>query len=189
MPSLPPCSFFRHPHPSGALKRRSAAQHRSTAVSSPVIWAEGKVNLHNSEKILHKPQIALLDLGLRPGGKGALVMTGGPGGDGADGSCRRAEGALWIMWLAAAVTISLLSPLIPAIPAICGEEGKGEPFPSRNSSSPGTAVESGSSEMRFCRLSVFIHFPQSWPVFLVSPLRRRQDSISAIHSTVKPGFC
>lgn len=75
-------------------QRRWAAdeRHRPTAVSSPVIWPEGKVNLHNSEKIRREPQIALLDLGLRPGGQGALVLTGGPGGDGADGSCRRAEG-------------------------------------------------------------------------------------------------
>lgn len=52
---------FRHPQPGDALKTAvggwwvsrmssAATRDRSTTVSSPVIWAEGKVNLHNSEK-------------------------------------------------------------------------------------------------------------------------------------------
>lgn len=67
-----------------------------------------------------KPEISLLHLGLRPIGKGALVMTGRPGGGGTDGSFRRPEVGVCIMWLAAAVTISLLSPLSPTAPVICG---------------------------------------------------------------------
>lgn len=66
-PLLPPSSFFP-PSTAQAMRLNTAAdeygrcgtelrssaatQDRSTAVSSPVIWAEGKVNLHNSEKIL-----------------------------------------------------------------------------------------------------------------------------------------
>lgn len=82
-----------------------------------------------------KPQITLLQLGLRPIGKGALVVTGGPVGTGADGRFRRLEVALCIMWLAIAVTVSLLSlPLwgpIPTVPLIC-ELDFSSPFPSQN---------------------------------------------------------
>lgn len=53
--------------------------------------------------------ITLLHLGLRPIGKGALVVTGGPMGTGADGRSRRLEVGLCIMWPAIAVTVSLLS--------------------------------------------------------------------------------
>lgn len=104
-------------------------------VSSPVIWTKGKVNLpipRNSAK----PQITLLHLGLRPIGKGALVVTGGPVGTGADGRFRRLEVGLCIMWLAVAVTVSLLSlPLRgsdPHRPLICGLGLVSPPFPSRN---------------------------------------------------------
>lgn len=66
-PLLPPSSFFFTIHAQAMrlntaadeygrcgteLRSSTATQDRSTAVSSPVIWAEGKVNLHNSEKIL-----------------------------------------------------------------------------------------------------------------------------------------
>lgn len=128
-------------------------------VSSPVIWTQGKVNLHDSEKSPAKPQITLLHVGLHPIGKGALVMTGGPGGDGADRGFRRDEVALCIMWLAAAVTVSLLSPPSPTAPVICGRDFASPLF------LPGTAPvrwncgEWRSCETRLCLLSVFIHFP------------------------------
>lgn len=88
---------------------RSATNNRSPpTVSSPVIWTKGKVNLPIPRNPA-KPQITLLHLGLRPIGKGALVVTGGPVGTGADGRFRRLEVGLCIMWLAIAVTVSLLS--------------------------------------------------------------------------------
>ena len=79
------------------------------AVSSPVIWTKGKVNLPIPRNPA-KPQITLLHLGLRPIGKGALVVTAGPVGTGADGRFRRLEVGLCIMWPAIAVTVSVLSP-------------------------------------------------------------------------------
>lgn len=49
-------------------------------------------------------------MGLRPTGKGALVVTAGPVGNGADGRFGRLKVGLCIMWPAFAVTVSLLSP-------------------------------------------------------------------------------
>lgn len=123
-PLLKPSSFFS---PSTSkMWNRVAQQHRepgsihSCIISCHLGWRKGELTQFRENPA--KPQIALLRLGLRPIGKGALVVTGGPGGDGADGRSRQAEVGLCIMWLAAAVTVSLLSPLIPAIPVICGQD-------------------------------------------------------------------
>lgn len=90
-----------------------------------------------SENFPAKPQITLLRLGLRPIGKGALVVTGGPVGTGADGRFRRLEVGLCIMWPAVAVTVSLLSlpprgsdPRRPSY--LWGETFVSPPSPSRN---------------------------------------------------------
>lgn len=128
--------FFHHPRPSDAFKysgrwvrkmwnrvaqqRRDPGSIHSCIISCHLGWRKGELTQFRENPA--KPQIALLRLGLRPIGKGALVVTGGPRGDGADGRSRRAEVGLCIMWLAAAVTVSLLSPLIPAIPVICGQD-------------------------------------------------------------------
>lgn len=85
-----------------------------------------------------KAQITLLCLGLRPVGKVALVVTGGPVGNGADGRFRRLEVSLCIMWPAVAVTVSLLSlPLSGSDPrrrSYLRVRPGFSPFPSRNRS-------------------------------------------------------
>lgn len=91
------------------MKTHNATNNRSpSAVSPPVIWTKGKVNLPIPRSPA-KPQITLLHLGLCPIGKGALVVTGKPMGTGADGRFRRLEVGLCIMWPGIAVTVSLLS--------------------------------------------------------------------------------
>lgn len=110
-----------------------------------------------------KAQITLLYLWLRPIGKGALVMTGGPVGNGADGRFRRLEVDLCIMWPAIAVTVSVLSlPLWgsdPNIPLICAYDFL--PFSFLESSQCREQWASWSCEMWLCCLSVFIHRLQS----------------------------
>lgn len=103
---------------SGDAQRREPGSIHNCITSCHLGWRKAELTQFRENPA--RPQIALLHLGLRPIGKGALVVTGGPGGDGADGRFRRPEVAACIMWLAAAVAVSLLSPLVRAIPVICG---------------------------------------------------------------------
>lgn len=144
-----------------------------------------------------KHQITLLHRGLRPVGKGALVVTGGPEGNGADGRFRRLEVGLCIMWLAFAVTVSLLSPprrgSDPQHPSYLRVRLSFCSFPSRN---PPSSVDWGSVAMwkvtLFC-LPFFPHFNRrscKEAIFLVSSGNHLRDLISrhAAFITRSTGF-
>lgn len=136
-----------------------------------------------------KHQITLLHLGLRPIGKGALVVTGGPVGTGADGRFRRLEVGLCIMWLAIAVTVSLLSlpqkGSDPHRPSYLRVRLSFFHFPSRNRPS---LVNCGTGHVKGDSVSFFFyHFNQlqsscKEAIFLVSSLNHLWDLISR-HAT------